>query len=196
MADKIKSEVEKARRESRTGGKIAYNSIRWFQNTVKNVIKSPEKAMEEWKYKKGSRIKVGQMVFYQYDAKFKDTLIYWDAYPLAFPISQTSTHFTCLNLHYIPPEYRAFLLDKIYDIWNNGKIPDSKKERLNAEVLNAMRNMAEFKPCVHKYLKSHVKSLFLPVPVEFWDKACMLETAQFQKASRETVYSDSIKKMS
>jgi hypothetical protein len=49
----------------------------------------------------------------------------------------------------------------------------------------------EIKPCVKKYLYTHVKSQFMPIHANEWPVAIFLPVEQFQKADNSTVWSDS-----
>ena len=53
---------------------------------------------------------VGQMYLFQYDAKFKDILPYWDMWPLIFPFDYAKNGFYGINLHYLPPNARIDLM--------------------------------------------------------------------------------------
>ena len=50
-----------------------------------------------------STVRVGQMFLFAYDAKHKDTLPYYDRYPLIFPFKKVNDGFLGINMHYLPP---------------------------------------------------------------------------------------------
>ena len=50
-----------------------------------------------------TRTNVGKMYMFFYDAKYKDTLPFFDIFPLVFPIEFYSEGFLGINLHYLPP---------------------------------------------------------------------------------------------
>jgi hypothetical protein len=49
-----------------------------------------------------TNIKPGEMYFFQYDAKLKKELPYWDKFPLIFPVEEAPNGFYGLNFHYLP----------------------------------------------------------------------------------------------
>ena len=53
---------------------------------------------------------IGKMYLFQYDAKHKDILPYWDRWPLIFPFDNAKGGFYGINLHYLPPGARISLM--------------------------------------------------------------------------------------
>lgn len=134
----------------------------------------------------------GKMLMYQYDAKHKDTLPYWDMFPVIFPLELYNDSFLGLNLHYLPPVFRVRLMDALYETINNQKYDSTTKLEINYQILKKTASMKYFKPCIKKYLKSHVKSRLVEIPVDEWDYAVFLPIARFQNASQRKVWDDSI----
>lgn len=132
----------------------------------------------------------GKMYMYVYDAKTKDKLPYWDAFPLIFCVGIDSGGHSGINLHYLPPVLRARLMDALYTTVNNNKYDNSTKLRISYNILKTASNMKYFKPCYKEYLSSHVKSRLIEVPPAEWDVALFLPTQNFQKASAEQVWRD------
>src|SRR5580765_4984034 len=56
------------------------------------------------------RSMIGKMLFFQYDAKTKDKLPYWDMFPLAFLFKVSNNSALGINMHYLPPVERARLM--------------------------------------------------------------------------------------
>ena len=144
---------------------------------------------------------IGKMYMFYYDAKYKDELPYWDRFPLIFVLEVRADRFWGVNLHYIPPLYRARLMNALYQIQNRGKTPLSIKLRLTYQVLKGIDpRVAKF--ATKQYLKyskntrnqngsNHgVRSRFLQIPYDKWDIALMLPTEQFEKANKSKVWSD------
>ena len=55
----------------------------------------------------------GNMYMFFYDPKYKETLPYYDGFPLIIMLGPAKGGFMGLNLHYLPPAVRARLLDII-----------------------------------------------------------------------------------
>jgi hypothetical protein len=138
---------------------------------------------------------VGFMYTFVYDAKTKDKLPYWDAFPLIFLVDRAEGGFYGLNLHYLPPKHRAALLDALLDIVNNDKYDTRTKLKLSYSVLNGSSKFPLFRPCFKRYLVSHIKSGIAKIPATEWESAIYLPTADFRKASQAKVWADSLRKI-
>jgi hypothetical protein len=62
-------------------------------------------------------------------------------------------------------------------------------------MLKNASKFSYFKPCFKRYLWDHVQGQFLNVQTQNWDTALMLPTERFSKASKETVWKDSVNKV-
>lgn len=133
----------------------------------------------------------GKMYMYVYDAKTKDKLPYWDAFPLIFCTNVDGVGHEGINLHYLPPVLRARLMDSLYSTMNNQKYDASTKLRISYSILKQASGMKYFRPCYKKYLKSQVKSKFIEVQPHEWDIALFLPLQNFQKSTAEQVWRDS-----
>ena len=134
---------------------------------------------------------IGKMYMFSYDPKMKDVLPYYDSYPLVFPIEFYGDSFLGMNLHYIPPALRARLMDALMRNINNKKNDKTTKLVISYNLLNGASRYKYFKPCVKKYLFSHVRSPFVYIAPDEWNIAMMLPTDRFIGASRTQVYKDS-----
>ena len=134
---------------------------------------------------------IGRMYMFFYDPKTKETLPYYDRFPLIFMIDKYKDGFLGMNLHYLPPLYRARLMDALYSIERNDSQRESKKLRLTYGLLNSAAKYKYFKPTVKRYLYNHVRSRYLYVPYEEWDIALMLPTERFMKGKKNEVWKES-----
>ena len=90
-------------------------------NAGKNLASKVKEAMDWYRgkiketqvFQKKSFPEIGNMYIFTYDAKHKDKLPIWDSYPLVFPIQFYKDGFLGINLHYLPPQQRAGLLNEI-----------------------------------------------------------------------------------
>jgi hypothetical protein len=167
----------------------------WMRDAAKNVL-VPNDPMTVIRNEKGMerrQILPGFMYMYQYDAKTKDELPYWDKFPLVFPFSMHSDGFTGINLHYLPRPLRARLMDALHKLVVNKKYNDNQRLALSYQLLKSSSDFAPFKPCVKRYLYSHIRSKYYKVPSEKWDVALFLPTERFQKATKTAVWAESQK---
>ncbi len=88
---------------------------------------------------------------------------------------------------------RATLMDALYGLVTNEKYDQSTKLKLSYNILNSASKFSFMKPCIKKYLKSHVKSRFVEIASSEWDIALFLPIASWRKANPQKVYYDSRK---
>ena len=138
---------------------------------------------------------IGEMVMFHYDPKHKATLPYYDSYPLIFPIQYYNNGFLGLNMHYLPPLFRARLMDALYTRTNNKKFDETTKLRLSLQILTGASKFKYFQPTLHRYLTSHVRSNIVTIDSREWDYTLFLPLARFQKASQQHVWNESVQKI-
>jgi hypothetical protein len=173
------------------------DSIDWFRNEAMRMTKvDANKVMREEKAQLVPRLNVrsiGKMYMFFYDPKHKETLPYYDRFPLIFPFKMLNDGFYGLNMHYIHPMLRARLMDAFLQITNNTAFDDTTKIKMSYQLLNSSSRFKYFKPCVKRYLTSHVTSRFLYVDPTKWTMALFLPTEKFAKANKVDVFADSRK---
>ena len=133
----------------------------------------------------------GQMIMYMYNPKHKETLPYYDKFPLTIVVDKAPGGFYGLNLHYIPPVLRAKLLDALMEITNNKKYDETTRMRFTYDKIKGAAKYKWFKPCFKHYLKEQVVSRFAVVPASEWEIAAFLPTADWKKSNQQKAYADS-----
>lgn len=163
----------------------------WFMKKAK-VIKgiNRETLMKEEPLNRGARRIIGSMQMFFYDPKYKETLPYYDRFPLAIVVKPAKGGFLGMNLHYLPPILRAKFLDALMDNVTSKKSPDAKF-KLTTKLLASASDLEYYKPCIKHYLNEHVRSNFAEVKAPEWEIATFLPTALFEKADQRKVYNDS-----
>jgi len=170
-------------------------SIQWFKanvnratSTKTNTLMREEKAalINSW-----TNVGMGKMYMAHYDPKHKDTLSYYDTFPLIIPIERYADGFLGMNLHYLPINLRAKLLDALLDTMNNQSFNEKTKMKVTYELLSSASRFKYFQPCLKRYLGDHFRSRFLQVYPEAWPLATFLPTENFEKATKMRVWKDS-----
>lgn len=138
---------------------------------------------------------IGSMFMFFYDAKHKDTLPYYDKFPLVIVLQKAPGGFLGLNLHYLPPILRAKFLDALIETASNKRYDETTKFRVTYDLLQRVAKMKYYKPCIKHYLGEHVRSKFSMIPAPEWEIATFLPTADFvsggKKYNISSVYKDS-----
>ena len=132
---------------------------------------------------------IGSMFLFNYNPKMKDTLPFYDIFPLTFIVELYKDGFLGINLHYLNPYMRAKLMDALYTIAL--KQGDKIKLQLSYRVLKSATKFKGFQPCLKRYLFSHMQSKFLFIEPGKWDTVLMLPTQRFVKTSADVVWKHS-----
>ena len=168
----------------------------WFRKKVQSLRRINRTELlqsDELKLVNKSNPLIGSMNMFFYDPKHKETLPYYDRFPLIIIIGPAKGGFMGLNLHYLPPILRAKFLDDLLTITNNNKCDETTRFQISYKMLQATTKMRYFKPCIKHYLFSQVKSRLARVHAPEWEIATFLPTADFAKASATSVYRESRK---
>ena len=188
LLDRIKTSLAKEGLTPRTNASRA-----WLRAKVKDLKPTSSALMRDKDRLKNTSM-IGRMYFYVYDPKTKDTMPYYDRFPLVIPIERYNDGFLGLNLHYIHPKYRMILLDKLSDTMSNDTYDDKTKLKINYRYLAAASRIFEANPCIKRYLFTQIESRFLEITADEWDIAAMLPVESFVGATTSKVYADSRKK--
>ena len=167
-------------------------SREWFRgrmSAIKNINRNT--LMKEEPIALKNRQVMGSMYMFFYDPKHKDTLPYYDSFPLVIVLKPAAGGFLGLNLHYLPLVLRAKFLDALLDVTNNKSYDESTKFKLTYAMLENASKFKYFKPCIKHYLSDHIRSRLAMVQAPEWEIATFLPTADFQKATTRQVYKDS-----
>jgi len=171
-------------------------SREWFRKRVQSMRGiNRRELMREQEIELKTRGAVGGMYMFFYDPKTKDTLPYWDNFPLIIFLERVEGGFHGLNLHYLPMGLRAKFLDGLMDNLSNKSYNESTRIRVSYEYLKSSAKLKYFKPCFKRYLTNNVEGRLAMVPSPEWEIAAFLPTAQFSKATANQVYRDSRNKI-
>lgn len=170
-------------------------SMAWFRKKAAQLTPSRSGLLRDESIELKNRPAMGNMYMYFYDPKHKETLPYYDRFPLIIMLDRAPGGFRGLNLHYLPLDLRAKFLDALLDTINNDRYDESTRFRLSYNLLKGAAKFRQFKPCFKRYLSSHLRSRLALVSPPEWEIAAFLPTADFEKASKTTVYRDSRRKM-
>ena len=149
----------------------------WMTGKAKSASGYRNKIMSNNERNRDSTV-IGKMYFFWYDPKHKDTLPMYDRFPLVFPIERYADGFLGLNLHYLSFSERSSLLNTMMKFRNNNKMNATTKLRVTYDLLNNTGRIAgAMRPCIKRYLFSQVRSSFVEVTADEWDKAIQLPVA-------------------
>lgn len=166
----------------------------WYREQAKNIKRSEFNEttfMKEAKGRYENRFRIGHMYMFIYNPKHKETLPYYDRLPLIFPINKAKGGFLGINLHYLPLQLRAKLMDSLYETATNDRYDENTKLKISYGILNGAAKYKEFKPTVKHYLADHVVTKLVHINSTEWDIALWLPSERFVGANRTKVWEDS-----
>jgi len=167
----------------------------WFRDQAQKVRRgqvSPQQMITGNRSDLTNRLLPGRMYMWIYDPKYKNQLPYYDTFPLVIVLEKERDSILGLNLHYLPPELRARLMDGLYERTVNLDANNLQTRiRVTYTYLRSVAKLKMYRPCIKRYLISNIRSRMLYVNPDKWDIALMLPTARFKKASINRVYRDS-----
>lgn len=128
---------------------------------------------------------------------------YYDMYPVVMVINvyEQKDYFNALNFHYLPPFYRAELMNELFKYMVNPNVTGDElattiraklAPRVNYEFLKKRRNLMSFKPLWRRYNMQRVIGQYLYVPPKAWDFIIQMPVGRFRKAGINRVYRDSL----
>lgn len=128
------------------------------------------------RYTDAQKVFVGGLFFFKYDAKTKEKLPMWDKYPLCVPIDRFTDGFLGLNLHYLPRGTRQSVIRMVDGINTENKLSNTVRAKAKnwQYIMNSNVPEAYFKKTVKRYLFDHVKSQFVRINSDEYDKAVQL----------------------
>lgn len=172
----------------------AEKSREWFMKNLKQLRNfSRPSILQDDRLIPRAKPRIGRMLMFFYDPKTKDTLPYYDRFPLVIMIEPTKDGFYGLNLHYLPLRLRAIFFDELMDRMNNTRYDETTRFRLTYDLLKASRKMRLFQPCFKRYLHKHVVSKIVEVPPTEWEIALFIPSDDFVGQNRQSVWQESRK---
>lgn len=168
-------------------------SLKWFSQYVPrsyNKIRTSQIMRDSDLYE--DKISPGSMYTFVYDAKHKDTLPVWDAFPLIFPWDVWKkngvSYFIGINLHFLAPALRVKAMQALLVFRNKKSYTPNVKLKISWQVLKALSESKLFEHAVKMYRMDQVRSKFIKIPPASWELALFLPTARFQKGSSKEAW--------
>ncbi len=173
----------------------------WLQTISSKTMITPQRLINADRSRLTNIPLIGRMYLFNYDPKYKKELPYYDRFPLIFPFLSSKTTGTAtegpgfygINLHYLPPIFRARLMDALFVTTTNDKLDETTRLRISYNILNKSSRMRFFRPCVKHYLISHMRSRFFMINANEWGTALALPLQRFYKTPESKIYKESLK---
>jgi hypothetical protein len=173
---------------------MSRESMKWMKEKILE-IKNPSsiaKAISRETPRYNNRFMLGKMYCFFYDPKGKADLPYYDKFPMIIALEKYPDGFLGLNLHYLPFKYRVAFLTKLMEFASLDSNNDVKRLRVTYDILSASKRFREFKPCLKRYLTSHIRSKILAIEPNEFEVASFLPIHQFKGAKPNEIWQESV----
>lgn len=155
-------------------------AVDWFIGKARSSAGYRRNILNAKPDRERSSVTSGRMYFFHYDPKHKLKLPVYDRFPLVFPLEPKPGGFLGLNVHYLGPSQRSSLLGGLMRFGNNNKMNETTKLNINYDsVMNVSSVGGLAKDCVKRYLYGYVRSPFIEIVSNEWDKVIVLPTELF-----------------
>ena len=166
-----------------TGG--SKKSSTWYRNAVSSLGDSVTARKLDNQGRINQRPSLGRLNLFFYEPKFKETLPYYDTFPLVLPLEGFRGGFLGMNFHYLSPTIRFRLLNQLQRFATNSKF--DRTTRLDVSY-GRVGGLSRVKSTIKKYLYSHVRSGFMRVVLQDAPSAVYPPVQQFKNRSASYVY--------
>jgi len=192
---KSSAQLETMSRESITWLNRKMSQLKNPGNIRRDISREKDRYVRATSLGYSGKFLLGGLYFFYYNPKTKDSLPYYDTFPLVMPLEKYGDGFLGLNFHYLPVRYRMVFMKKLVGRAIYDENDEIKRVKITYDILSASRRYKEFRPCLKRYLVSHIKSKIMAVQPEEWDVASMLPVQAFRKAPVSEVWSDSLEEI-
>ena len=135
-------------------------SEEWLQEQAQLLRVTPERFLQDTD-RLVNRPMLGRMYMFQYDPKLKESLSFYDTFPLVIPLEYNRTGFKGFNLHYLRPSVRADVLDILKEYLTDNRMSDRTRINITWDRGQRRLSLNELKKCIKSYLTTNVRSRFL-----------------------------------
>jgi hypothetical protein len=162
----------------------------WFRTKIGETQISRKSLLSD-SNRKFVGLELGAMYCYSYDPKWKLKLKYYDEFPLIFVIEKLSDGFVGINLHYVAPQRRLFIMEALSRVVSDKRYDKQTKLKISYNILKSLSKYNIIKPCLKRYLYTKVKGNFVKIDANEWDIAVFLPVQKFKKAPAAKVWAES-----
>jgi hypothetical protein len=172
---------------------MSNESLKWLMAKIADVRGvRVAKSISNEKVRQVNKFILGGLYCFYYNPKGKMDLPYYDQFPMVLALERYNDGFLGLNFHYLPIKYRVVFLDKLMNFAMMGDAGEIMRMRVTYDILTASKRLKLFKPCIKRYLSSHIQSKLLTIQPNEWDIAALLPLQQFKGATAPEVWQDSV----
>lgn len=191
--------LEQITKDKKTAPKFkekTYQALEWYNRKINKFLgKTAENVVNPQEFEKKvtqpKKITPGLFYIFGYNPLNKNTLPYYDKFPLVLVLKLVPHGFIGLNMHYIDPHSRAIFMDRLYEYESMDRNLGSTKININYNILKDKRSLSYYRPCIKRYYITNIRKFIAKVPQEEWDIFLFMPTEKFQNENKEDVWAKS-----
>lgn len=155
------------------GAAVNNKSAKWFTDSIKAGVRGHKVAKPT----------PGKLYAYIYDAKHKETLPYWDKYPLIIYLGLGKHNLMYgLNLHYIPPKARQQFLEELLKQYaSTPTITNSTKLKIDWSKVKGFQGADQM---IKAYIPANIKGTLIEIKPSDWANVVMMPLQQFMSKGK------------
>lgn len=178
-------------KKNETFEKRTFQALTWYRNKVRDVFGTrdtpPELFFDKNNYP--NRPIPGNIVTFRYNPSNKNTLPFYDVFPLVLILRIVPGGFIGLNFHYIHPMDRAVFMSKLQRY--ERPFPDGTiKLNIRYSTLKNVGGLPFHEECVKRYKRANIRTMFYTLTPEEWDIALFLPTEKFVNKTKQNVWKE------
>lgn len=168
---------------------MSLRSLNWYKKKVKDVFgaaeTNPEKFFDKANYP--NKPIPGNIITFKYNPKTRDTLKYYDIFPLVLVLKLIPGGFIGLNFHYLSPADRADFMNKLEPFQ---RVASQGIIRINItySMLKVSTRLVHYKACLRSYKRSQIGNMLYTLTPDEWELALFLPTEKFVKVTKRRVW--------
>jgi hypothetical protein len=166
-------------------------AVRWYQKNMRSLglsTMTSKQALQSGIGEFVTTLRTGEMYMFFYDPKMKEQLPYYDMAPLVIMHKKMADGFYGMNLHYISPMNRYYLLSRLEQFLTDDTYTETTRFRMSWSLLS---RIPYTDVCMKRYLFNNVRSRFLRIDPVHWTKSIMLPVDKFINVSKQKLYAAS-----
>ena len=162
-------------------------SLEWYKKKIGDEVEGEVDPLQTYETRRRATLRFpGQLITFKYDPKHKDTLDYYDIYPLVLTLDVDSTGFLGINFHYLRPIDRAIFMEALYKYQGTKNFQRVIKVKY-AQLLGT-DGLRFYRPCIKRYLYKHMSPNMAIISPHLWDLALFLPTEKFKSVKNEEAF--------
>lgn len=194
----IFNSIQDIRKNSQLGKSHTAEYYDWFRKTINKTITKSDYDQLRQKivtdpYRQSNSLFLGKLYFFFYNQPdYRNTLPFYDTFPLLLLLRRTKNHIFGINLHYIPPKRRLVKFLELLKYTSNSQLTEGTRIILPYSKMKTDNNWKIFKSCFRQYKINKISGNLINISAPDWPIAVNLPVERFKKKGKREIWSQTI----